>query len=291
MKEIIADTILGVKVSFGFSMESVLHRIEAMLREPTKPHLICTTNAEFIMDAQKDSHFKSIINNASLSLPDGVGVLFAQYYLNGTKNIHNPLLKFLWGTIFGFLSLFKNFAVGEKISGVDLATEIFKLSAKKNYSIFLLGGWPKDLWGVPIKPAPFDMAQLTADTVKKLYPNVNIIGATSSFNRGPADDTVTVDYIKTCMKEHGIKELDFLFIAYNHKYQEDWYLRNAAKIPAKVGVGLGGTFDYLSGYLIRPTSYKFEWLKKIIMRPTKISRILRAFPLFPLLVFIDSTRK
>jgi len=286
-----SQNILGVRVDFGLTMSDVLSETERMLKEKGKPHLICTTNAEFIMSAQDDPEFKSLINNSVLSIPDGVGVLFAHYYLKGTKNIKSSLLKFLWGISFGVLSFFKNFSVGEKISGVDLATEIMKLSSKKGYSVFLLGGWPKDSWGNRIVPVPFDMAQLAAEKVREQYPTVNIIGASSSFNRNPSEDAATVNYIKQCMKEHNVKELDFILVAYNHKYQEDWYLRNASKIPAKIGIGLGGTFDYLSGYLTRPTSYKFEWLKKIFLRPTKVSRILRAFPIFPLQVFLDSTRK
>jgi len=291
MTEFESKKILGVRVDFGMSMEDVLSRLEKMLLEKNKHHLICTTNAEFIMDAQTDPKFKSILNGADLSVPDGVGVLFANYFLTKSAHINNPVAKLLWGLGFGVSSLFVNYPVGDKISGVDLSLEILKMSSKTNYSVFFLGGHPKDFWGNAIVPAPFDMATLAASKVRELYPHVNIIGATSSFNRNPSDDEATVEYIKKCMKEKGVKELDFIFIAYNHKYQENWFIRNAPKIPVKIGLGIGGTFDYLSGYLNRPTSYKFEWLKKIFIRPTKISRILRAFPIFPIQVFIDSIRK
>ena len=291
MKDIISQEILGVRIDFGLSMADAVSRIEGMLSEKNKQHLICTTNPEFIMDAQKDRKFRSIINSSALSLPDGIGVLFAKYYLDRTKDIKSPFLKFLWGTLFGFMSFFKSFPVGERVSGVDLALEVMKLSSSKGYSVFMLGGWPKDLWGNRIVPAPFDMATLAATKAKEIYPNVNIIGASSSFNRDSSEDEITVEYIKKCMKDQGIKELDFLLVAYNHKHQEEWYVRNASKIPAKIGVGLGGTFDYLSGYLPRPKGYKLEWLKKIFLSPTKISRILRAFPMFPLKVYLDSIGK
>lgn len=283
--------ILGVKVDFNLSMSDVMSEIENMLDEKNKSHLICTTNSEFIMDAQDDPKFKSIINNSDLSIPDGVGVLFANHFLENTKNIKSPIMKLFWGLGFGISSFFVDYKIGEKISGVDLATEILKKSATTNYSVFLLGGRPKDFWGRDIVPAPFDMAKLTAEKIKEKFPQVNIIGATSEFSRNPSDDEATIKYIKDCMRDHDVKNLDFLFVAYNHKYQENWYIRNAEKIPATIGLGLGGTFDYLSGYLKRPTSYKFEWLKKIFIRPTKISRILRAFPLFPIRVFIDSLKK
>lgn len=283
--------ILGVRVDFGLTMSNVIKRIEDLLQDRNNTHLICTTNAEFISDAQEDIEFKNIINNSSLSIPDGIGILFSKYYLDNTAHLNNPLFKFVWGSVFGLAAFFRNFNTGEKISGVELSTEIMKLSDKKGYSVFLLGGWPKDFYGNQIVPAPFDLATVAAAEVKRMYPNVNIIGATSSFRRDPKDDDATVEYIKECMKLHKIDKLDILLIAYNHKYQEKWYLRNASKIPAVVGLGIGGTLDYLSGYLQRPSSYKFEWLKKLFFRPSKLSRILKVFPLYPLKVFFDSIRK
>jgi len=286
-----SQKILGVRVDFGLSMSDVLLKLEELVKDTSKTHLVSTTNAEFILDAQNDPEFKDILNNSVLSIPDGIGVLFSRYFLNKTKDIKNPILKFMWGCGFGFISIFKDFDLGEKISGVELSTEIMKLSHNKGYSVFLLGGWPKDFYGNPLASAPFDLATVASKEVKRLYPNVNIIGATSSFNRDSKDDEATISYIQKCMKKHKVSRIDFILIAYNHKFQEKWYLRNAHKIPATVGLGIGGTLDYLAGYLKRPTSYKFEWLKKVFFRPSKISRIVRVFPLYPIKIFLDSITK
>jgi len=76
------EHILCVKINFINSIDDALYIIESFLKDKdTSNHLICTTNAEFIVDAQKDKEFKDIINNSSLSLPDGIGILFARYYL------------------------------------------------------------------------------------------------------------------------------------------------------------------------------------------------------------------
>jgi len=39
------------------------------------------------MDAQKDDDFRAIINESSLSVPDGVGVIFAEKFLNKVESI------------------------------------------------------------------------------------------------------------------------------------------------------------------------------------------------------------
>lgn len=288
-KNLVSKNILGVKVDFGLSMKDVLSIIEESFLKDGKTHYICTTNAEFIIDAQKNSEFKNIINKSDLSIPDGIGVLFANYYLNRVRDFSN-IKKLLWGIWFGLSSIFINYNVGEKISGVDLTEEICKLSNSKRYSIFFLGGWQKDFFGKDIKVPKFDIAEEAAKRIRDTYPNVNIIGATSKFSFKKEDDVKTIEYIKQCMKKVKISELDFLFVAYNHFKQEDWIVRNADKIPAKVSVGVGGTFNYLSANLKRPTSLKFEWFKKIFTQPRKVRRILNAFPVFPIMIYKDAVK-
>ncbi|EKE00374.1 MAG: teichoic acid biosynthesis protein, partial [uncultured bacterium] len=72
--------ILGVKVNTGFTMQTAVDHIAKLLSDG-KNHYISTTNAEFVMTSQKDSEFKNIINKADLSLPDGAGILFADYFI------------------------------------------------------------------------------------------------------------------------------------------------------------------------------------------------------------------
>ena len=54
--------IMGVRVDFGMSMDDVVDTIETKLMRDGKNHLVCTTNPEFIIDAQNDEEFKEIIN-------------------------------------------------------------------------------------------------------------------------------------------------------------------------------------------------------------------------------------
>ena len=46
--------ILGVRVDFGLNITEVLDIVESQFLKDEKNHIICTTNPEFIMDAQKD---------------------------------------------------------------------------------------------------------------------------------------------------------------------------------------------------------------------------------------------
>jgi N-acetylglucosaminyldiphosphoundecaprenol N-acetyl-beta-D-mannosaminyltransferase len=290
------EYILGVKVNVGITKSEVISEIVAML-DDRKCHYISTTNAEFIMDAQKDKSFKEVINMADLSIPDGIGTLFASYYVNSIKNLpHNvfyPVRSFYKGIMFGVTSLLKRYPIGERISGADLMYDICNYAETNNKNIYLLGGWPKD-WLGRKESTNVDLAKKTAEMLRKKYPNLCIIGATSQFSPKEVDDNKTVDFIKQDMVKNNIDHLDILFVAYGHPSQEKWIKRNICKVPAYLALGVGGTFDYISGTQKRAPEIfiksNLEWLYKLFTQPWRMRRILKAFPIFPFQVFLSTIK-
>ena len=289
--------ILGVRVDFGLDMKGVTNLIEDKFLKDDKNHLICTTNPEFIIDAQIDEDFKKIINGSSLSTPDGVGVVYAQEYLEKTnrmkKNWLFPVRAFFYGLWLGLTSsIFKKSKYEKRITGVDLTYEICNLSANKGYTIFFLGGRAKNALGKFTTDDDSDMSTMAANVMRKKYSGVNIVGSTSKFNREPEDDEKTIEYIKKCMREKDINEIDFLFVAYNHVKQEKWIMRNKDKIAAKVSIGCGGTFDFIVGnYSLPPNIFvkkDIGWLYRLIKQPWRLKRIIKAFPLFPMKIYLNS---
>jgi N-acetylglucosaminyldiphosphoundecaprenol N-acetyl-beta-D-mannosaminyltransferase len=279
-------------------IEAVMEKIESELLQ-SGSHYICTTNPEFIMSAQNDPEFREMINNADLSLPDGSGVVMADYYLKKMSEIKsNGVARFFVGLSLGLVtalgSFRKTMKFAPKVTGVRLSEEIFKSSASKAYSVFLLGGMVRDWRGEMLTSGSEDMANSTAEKIRKDYPSVNIIGASSGFSYKEIDDERTLKYIKDCMTRTGVEVLDYVLVAYGQKKQEAWIRRNISKIPCRVGVGVGGTFDYLSGVSKKPsdkiTSSNLEWLFRLCTQPWRFSRIVRAFPLFPLRVFFSSLK-
>jgi N-acetylglucosaminyldiphosphoundecaprenol N-acetyl-beta-D-mannosaminyltransferase len=167
-----------------------------------------------------------------------------------------------------------------------------ELSSKKGYAVFFLGGRPKDALGRHVIQVDKDLAELAGEEIKKLYPGLNVVGETSKFSSEIKDDRKTIDYIQKSMHEKGVDHIDFLFVAYGHSKQERWISRNIHKVPAKVAIGLGGTFDYISGQVKLPPEIYIKknlgWVYRLIVQPWRVKRILKAFPLFPLKVFRDS---
>src|SRR3989338_4531388 len=99
--------ILGVKID-DVNMDEALEIVHSLLKKPGK-HYIVTPNPEFLMTAQKDPQFKKILNDADLSIPDGMG-------LKLSGKIKNT------------------------VTGVDLMEKLVEKSVDWGFAVGLLGG-------------------------------------------------------------------------------------------------------------------------------------------------------
>jgi N-acetylglucosaminyldiphosphoundecaprenol N-acetyl-beta-D-mannosaminyltransferase len=287
--------ILGVRVDFGMNTRQVLDVVENRLLKGDETHYICTTNPEFIIEAQRNERFRKIINESDISVPDGVGVIYAKDYLRKISNFKRDLLFpakcFLSGILIGA----KGGQYKERVTGVDLTYALCELAERKNLSVFFLGS--KQTSGVINSSPESDKnnRQDISNILKKLYPQLNVVGLAAQFRRSEEDDDKTIKYVKECMKARGLEGVDVLFVAYGHPYQEEWVARNSAKIPAKLSIGVGGTFDYIVGHSnLPPEKYvkrNLGWLYRLYKQPWRIKRIFNAFPIFPLMVFFSSLKK
>lgn len=290
------EHILDIKVNFDLTLKEILDKMTVYIASG-ECHLICTTNPEFIVDAQDDPEFRRIINASALSLPDGVGILFARAFLERLHKIEKgPLYifkAFFLGIYIGIAVLTGKLAIGKTIPGSTLVDKLCRFANEKQYSVFFLGGWPKDKYGKPLL-GNFDLAKDAAEIMKNKYPNLKVAGSSSEYSYKEKDDVKNLSHIHKCMKEHGLDHIDIIFVAYGHIKQEKWLKRNAGVIPARIGIGVGGTLDYITGAQLQPNEYirskNLEWLHRLVTQPWRIRRIFKAFPLFPLLVFFRAIK-
>lgn len=290
--------ILNVKVDFGLNKQDVTDIIRDKLLKDSKNYLVSTTNAEYVVDAQNDKEFMDIINNSLISVPDGIGLIYAEQFQDMIKaykkNSFYAFRVFFSGVIFGIKSLLNKNLVKGRVVGRELVYDLCEMASKNDLNVFFLGGWMKDKRGNKL-PEHGDLADKASQEMKKLYPGLKVIGASSNFSYKDEDDEKTLKYINKCMIENDVDHIDILFVAYNHIRQEKWINRNRNKIPARISLGVGGTFDYICGsYNTSPkviNDMNLEWLYKLIMQPWRFRRIIKAFPIFPLQVFFNSLKK
>ncbi len=129
--------------------------------------------------------------------------------------------------------------------GIDVMEVLIKLANDYGYTVGLLGG--RD-----------SVAAKAAERLQKKYPKLKVTLASSELNRIPSTD--------------------ILFVAYGAPKQEKWVDKNLSKIPVKVAMVVGGSFDYLSGQVNRAPSWmrqlRLEWLYRLIQQPWRIKRQL-----------------
>lgn len=91
---------------------------------------------------------------------------------------------------------------------------------------------------------------------------------------------------------------DVVFVTFGSPRQDVWINQNRSTLlaHAKIAVGVGGTFDFLSGKIMRaPLPMRFlglEWLWRLLVEPRRrLRRILRAVIVFPWLVLTARSSK
>jgi len=234
---------------------------------------IVTINPEMLVLAQKEKKFKKILKQ-TFNIPDGVGILWAGYFLSKAKQDKNLLglfKKLFWFKISLILIPFwrKKFKVFEKLSGSDIFWDIMELAHKKSLRVFLLG-------------AEKGIAKIVASKVKNKFLNLRIVGAMSGSAKEQDD--------KKMQKIINSKKPHIIFVAYGAPKQEYWIARNLSYFDqSAVVVGVGGTFDFIAGKVKRAPkilqNLGLEWFWRLILEPKKrLKRIFNAIVVFPIKV-------
>ena len=227
--------------------------------------LIFTPGPEFLVTAQNDPEFMKILNAADLNIPDGYG-----------------------------LKIFGN--ITNVVPGVDFMLALCKLAAEKSFTVGLLGGTS-------------GVAKKTKDKLETMFPGIKITFAID----GEDADRVVAGY-------DALRYVDILFVALGHPKQEKYLnviLERAKRsdeqargfaariyfgkkilsgfalqndgILFRVGMGVGGSFDFISGKVPEPgtiyNSMGLKWLGRFLTRPGyMLPKIIKAVVIFPLLI-------
>ena len=193
--------------------------------------VIVAPNTEFIMMAQKDEEFYNILRGADLATPDSVGVMI------GSKLQKKPLKQ--------------------RIPGQMYFRKVLEVGEKEGWTFYLLGG--KD-----------DVPALAAENVKKIYPNIKIVGYHEGFFEKDSEEKVIEEINKL--------QPNVLFVAMGAPIQEKWIAKHKDKLKVDVAAGQGGTFDYEAGKIKRaPVIFQklgIEWFWRLILQPSRIFRMI-----------------
>ncbi len=278
--------ILGVGVNFGLGMRELVSVIDKRLAEPGKFY-ITTVNPEFIVDAQNDEVFKQILNNSEIATPDGVGVLAARelFHDNQKKSGVGAVKEIL--TKYADLYLNSNKYAKSRLTGVDLFTELMTYCEKNSLSVAFIGGSNLS------KDRDISVSTKLSELVHKSYPKINIVCNSSEFIAGK-DDELSFKYINDNVIKKGLNNVDIVFVAYGHPKQEKWISNALNSVNGKLFIGVGGTFDFITGNRRRSSSvfinHNLEWLFRLFQEPMRFKRIYKATVVFTMLLYKELTK-
>jgi len=140
----------------------------------------------------------------------------------------------------------------ERVTGADMVPAICSRFAEKGLSVYVLGG-DKDA---------------VAEAFAKLPP-VKVAGIDPAFVKINEEQPEIVERINAA-------EPDILFVALGNPKQELWMGRNSAKLKAGVMIGVGGTFNFITGRVKRAPRWMqrcgLEWIYRIIQEPGRLWR-------------------
>lgn len=258
--------ILGVKVD-KVTLDQAVEMVARWLSKDGK-HYIVTPNVEIIMAAQKDNDLKEILNKADLAIPDSARLSWANRILQ-EKSWFKKLL--VW-PLFIFPNAIKidHFPV---TTGVDLMEKLCQLSSKQGFRVGLLGGRK-------------GIAEKCAECLVKKYPNLKVVYC--NFD-GVVDNSGNL--INQNYKSHALNlpQIDILFVAFGAPKQEKWIAKNIDRVAAKIMIGVGGAFDYLSREIPRAPKWVrelgFEWLFRLILEPWRVIRFISLLKFIFLVMF------
>ncbi|MCL0312715.1 WecB/TagA/CpsF family glycosyltransferase [Apilactobacillus sp. TMW 2.2459] len=147
----------------------------------------------------------------------------------------------------------------ERISGYDIFLHMLDWGNKNHKSAYFVGA----------KPAIMSKMK---DVIKKTYPNLKIAGIQDGYFK----DELKV--AKSIQKSNS----DMVFIALGSPKQE-YFINKYREVNNSIWIGLGGSFDVLSGEVKRAPKFwinhHIEWLYRLIKQPSRIGRMM-AIPKF-----------
>lgn len=149
---------------------------------------------------------------------------------------------------FGVVLAIKKFhkKSSERITGIDMLIKLCEVAAKDGLKVFLLGGRP-------------EVVERAAKNLEKTYGQI-----IAGYHHGYFDGEGPIELIES-------SKADLLFVGMGVPKQEVWIGKNFEKVPAIFAMGVGGSFDVISGYKKRAPKLvqdlKLEWLYRFLQSP------------------------
>lgn len=233
--------LLGVPLD-AIDLDQTVERISALMRSHlpgTPPAYVATINVDFLTNLY-GWRFSRVKNQKLLSI------------LRGAECSVADGMPLVW------LSKILGSPLPERIAGADLTIRLLERAAVDKRKVYLLGGAP-------------GVAEKTAGRIEIQFPGAQIVGTAAPW----------VDADGTCADEARILDdinraaPDLLLIAMGNPKQELWFHRYRTQLHSVgAAIGVGGTFNFVTGQVQRaPKKWQewgCEWIWRLLQEPRRL---------------------
>jgi len=152
--------------------------------------------------------------------------------------------------------------VQQRIAGVDFLEKMCRLASYERIPVYFYGGRE-------------GVAAEAASRMADSFPGLLVAGTSHGYHDEQGRREVLEEIVSSGAR--------FVFVALGVPKQEEWMAQNARLLKGVVCIGVGGSFDVLSGRLKRATQgwqkAGCEWLYRLIQEPWRWRRVAR-LPVF-----------
>ena len=156
--------------------------------------------------------------------------------------------------------------IKSRVTGIECMDMLCALSNKNGYKIFMYG-------------AKAEVLAKAKEELEKKYTDINIVGTVDGYEQNN-------EKILSAVNESGA---DIIFVALGSPKQENWITANKEKLCPKIYMGVGGSFDVISGNIKRAPKFMLkmglEWLYRLLREPKRIFRQVKLLKFIFLVLF------
>ena len=144
-------------------------------------------------------------------------------------------------------------ALRERVTGIDMFERLVEHAALRGLSVYLLG-------------ARDESVRQTVELFAVRHPKLRVAGYRNGYF-ATSDSAAVADEIKT-------SNADLLFVAMGSPAQEYWIASNLERTGVRFALGVGGSFDHVSGLVARAPRWMqrlgLEWFHRLMLEPRRL---------------------
>lgn len=208
------------------TMRETLTVIDEIIQKriPTQ-HVVI--NASKINLMSKEEQLREIVNECPLINADGQSVVWAGRFLG--------------------------FSIPERVTGIDLFTQLVKKAANEGLRLYYFG-------------SEEEVVQEVVRLHQKQYPNLIVAG----FRNGYFKEEESTEIVKEIRQS----KADILFVAFSSPKKEYWIHQYKEQLNIPFMMGVGGSFDVVAGKTKRASIWMqkvgLEWFYRLIQEPKRM---------------------